>query len=448
MKRFFNFFLLIVSILALSIQACKKNTNGTVSAVPLSPTNLTGQITSQGTAGLSWTDNSTNESGFKIERKSGGASYQVIGTTNADVTTFIDATLQPNNTYTYRVYSLNSVGPSITYSNEVTLSATTLPTITTTSVSGITTMAATSGGNITADGGSPITARGVCWSTNPNPTVILTTKTVNGTGTGSFSSSLGILNASTTYYVRAYATNSSGTTYGNEITFTTQSIDLTTGLKAYYPFSGNTGDSSGNNYHGTAINLSPAPDRFGVANKSFLFGPNSAAVTTSLSNNFSNLTISLWFKSSNNITFPLTSSSTNQFCLLAFSNVNQVNKADHVGAFDPNGGGVTSWGLHGYTWMTNSSFGWNLTPTSLTSLNTEWHHVVYTRSATQATIYIDGVINNSKILTSGIPGISDYTVIGRVYSTNNGFNFIGNIDDVRIYSRVLTASEVDYLSKH
>ncbi|MCF8318541.1 MAG: hypothetical protein K9I02_07315, partial [Haliscomenobacter sp.] len=88
-----------------------------------------------------------------------------------------------------------------------------VPTLTTTSIVSITTTSATSGGNISADGGATITARGVVWSTSTNPTIILTTKTSNGTGIGSFTSTLTNLTPKTTYYVRAYAINSAGTGY-------------------------------------------------------------------------------------------------------------------------------------------------------------------------------------------------------------------------------------------
>lgn len=81
---------------------------------------------------------------------------------------------------------------------------------------------AKSGGNITSDGGSPITARGIVWSTNSSPTVSLATKTVDGTGMGSFVSKMTGLTEKTTYYVKAYATNSTGTGYGNELTFVTR----------------------------------------------------------------------------------------------------------------------------------------------------------------------------------------------------------------------------------
>ena len=90
---------------------------------------------------------------------------------------------------------------------------TVLPTIVTTTISAITSNSALCGGNITSDGGASITARGVCWSTSQNPT-IADSNTNDGTGAGSFTSSLTNLTAGTTYYVRAYATNSVGTSYG------------------------------------------------------------------------------------------------------------------------------------------------------------------------------------------------------------------------------------------
>jgi uncharacterized protein (TIGR02145 family) len=89
----------------------------------------------------------------------------------------------------------------------------------------ITPTKANCGGQITDDGGSPVTARGVCWSTIQNPT-IADSKTIDGTGTGIFNSSLTGLTATTTYFVKAYATNSVTTRYGNEMVFKTYSGSL------------------------------------------------------------------------------------------------------------------------------------------------------------------------------------------------------------------------------
>ena len=95
-----------------------------------------------------------------------------------------------------------------------------LPTVTTAAISNIDKTTATGGGEVTADGGDEVTARGVCWSTSHNPTVS-GSHTTDGTGTGSFESAMTGLDANTTYYVRAYATNEAGTAYGEEESFTT-----------------------------------------------------------------------------------------------------------------------------------------------------------------------------------------------------------------------------------
>src|ERR1035437_34492 len=99
-----------------------------------------------------------------------------------------------------------------------------VPTLTTAAITVITGNSATGGGNVTVAGGADVTARGVCFGKNHNPTVS-DSKTANGTGTGAFISALSGLKGHTVYYVRAYATNSAGTGYGPEVSFTTL-VDL------------------------------------------------------------------------------------------------------------------------------------------------------------------------------------------------------------------------------
>lgn len=93
--------------------------------------------------------------------------------------------------------------------------------MTTTEITDITTNTVISGGNISDEGSSPVIARGVCWSTFQNPTTS-DNITTDGTGTSSFTSNISGLSVNTTYYVRAYATNSEGTGYGQILSFTTQ----------------------------------------------------------------------------------------------------------------------------------------------------------------------------------------------------------------------------------
>ncbi|MCU0378384.1 MAG: DUF1566 domain-containing protein [Bacteroidales bacterium] len=104
--------------------------------------------------------------------------------------------------------------------NVPTWSGAAFASLTTDDISSVTSTAAISGGNITSDGGAEVTARGVCWSTSSNPT-IADSHTSNGGGTGTFTSNLTGLTGGSLYYVRAYATNSVGTAYGNELNFAT-----------------------------------------------------------------------------------------------------------------------------------------------------------------------------------------------------------------------------------
>ena len=101
----------------------------------------------------------------------------------------------------------------------------TIATIATSPVSSISGNTASSGGNITKDGGASIIQRGVVWSTSPNPT-IADSQSMDGIGTGNYTSILSSLTTNTTYYVKAYATNSVGTAYGNELSFTTKTVNV------------------------------------------------------------------------------------------------------------------------------------------------------------------------------------------------------------------------------
>jgi hypothetical protein len=128
--------------------------------------------------------------------------------------------------YHVRAYATNSVSTSYgTYTQFTTLSSPIAPTVATTAISNIGITSAYGGGNVTSDGGTTITARGVCWSTTTNPT-IANSHTSDGTGVSIFISGLTGLNSSTHYYVRAYATNSVGTSYGSNVEVTTNTVPV------------------------------------------------------------------------------------------------------------------------------------------------------------------------------------------------------------------------------
>ncbi len=172
------------------------STGGTLYANFTSPTNFIGKVVTAGDvtsfASADWSIASTS-------------ACKDAGTTVASVTTDILGTPRPQGgVYDIGAYEVKTIP---------ILDATT-------AASSITSSSASSGGNITANGGASVSARGVCWNQSINPT-ISSAHTTNGTGNGSFTSSFSGLQPNKTYYVRAYATNSVGTGYGAQISFTT-----------------------------------------------------------------------------------------------------------------------------------------------------------------------------------------------------------------------------------
>ena len=143
---------------------------------------------------------------------------QSEGTTGEFTAVITD--IVPNHTYSFRAYAINAKGTSYgeTMSFMIEMS---LPTVTTVGVTDITDNSAVSGGVIVDDGGGDIIAKGVVWSRSKNPTVEDSFKTEDGTGSSSYISYLTDLTPGRTYYVRAYATNLLGTSYGDQHEFRT-----------------------------------------------------------------------------------------------------------------------------------------------------------------------------------------------------------------------------------
>ena len=170
--------------------------------------------------------------------------------------------LKGNTTYYVRAYATNSAGTG--YGPEVSFkTAIDLPAVTTAAVTGITKVAAVSGGDVTYDGGGTVTAKGLVWGTSANPT-ITNGKIDGGNGLGAFVSNLTGLNKFTVYHVRAFATNSAGTAYGADVTFTTLADILTWNIPgdyvdASYPGSGLANWSPDKSPQ--VISTIPAPDK-------------------------------------------------------------------------------------------------------------------------------------------------------------------------------------------
>ncbi len=225
MKKDLSFFAIVCAIVLMGMfQGCKKATIPELTTVTLSEVGLTsavsgGTIITDGgeditAKGVCWSTsaNPTIEGDFKTSDGAGSANFtsNIVG-------------LSEGTTYYVRAYATNEVGTA--YGNELsfTTNEVTGAVLTTAEPSALTSESVVVGGNITSDGGGNITARGVYWGTSPNPTE---NKTNDGAGSGVFSSNLTGLSDGTVYYYRAYATNSSGTTYGQELSFITPVTDI------------------------------------------------------------------------------------------------------------------------------------------------------------------------------------------------------------------------------
>ena len=235
LKRFFMKKITIYRIMAFLITltvllgSCTKE----MSEVRLEPTLSTSQ-----TFGI--TSDSATVVGFVVASGDGfserGVCYNTAANPTIDNSKVIYTKDTPSATFNVALSGLNyatkyyarayaTTDGLTVYGEEVTF--TTLPvqpTLTTAAITEITGNSASAGGNVTVTGGATVTSRGVCFGLNPNPTVA-DSKTTNGEGPGEFVSLITELKGNTKYYLRAYATNSAGTSYGPEVSFTTL-VDL------------------------------------------------------------------------------------------------------------------------------------------------------------------------------------------------------------------------------
>ena len=232
LKKMFPIFLLLIVVAAIVV-SCKKD-DGNVQPVVVIPTvttepvtNITitsaqsgGNVTSDGNGpiierGVTWSKTANPMVGAvgSYETQDGSATGPFVSTMTTDIT--------PGTIYHVKAYARNEAG--ISYGSELTFTtlSLSLPTLTTAPISQITNNSAQSGGGVFTDGGAPVINRGVCISTLPNPTVSGGIVPASGTGLGSFVVTMFSLTSNTLYHVRAYAENSVGVAYGNDITFTT-----------------------------------------------------------------------------------------------------------------------------------------------------------------------------------------------------------------------------------
>ena len=215
--------LLIISIFF--IHSCRKDelpvlTTAYISDITPYSANCGGTIITEGSGpviakGVCWatTENPTTENDITYADPGTGTFSCII------------QGLSPGTLYHVRAFATNTKGTS--YGNDVSFtSLADIPFISLTGVSDITQTTATASGNVGDEHGASVTARGACWSTMPFP-LISDPHTIDGSGTGSFTSKLTSLNPGTEYYLRAYATNITGTAYSDAIKFTTSIVHYT-----------------------------------------------------------------------------------------------------------------------------------------------------------------------------------------------------------------------------
>jgi uncharacterized protein (TIGR02145 family) len=236
--RFTGMILLVLSVPV--FHSCKKDKTSPPVVSTASITDITrttavsgGNITNDGGAavtskGICW--NTTGNPSVSDSKTNDGAGSGIFASNLTQ--------LQAGTLYHVRAYAINSAGTG--YGAELTFTSdqASVADVTTTGPTSVTLASAVSGGNIISDNGAAITAKGICWATTKYPTTN-DSKTNAGAGSGSFTGSITGLLSETVYYIRAYATNSVGTSYGNQVSFKT--------------FTGTVSDINGNTYYTIAI---------------------------------------------------------------------------------------------------------------------------------------------------------------------------------------------------
>ena len=332
--------IIILLSVVLFFIGCSTNNNGTVTVIPIAPTNLTGTVISTTQINLSWIDNATNEDGYKVERKTGNGNYAVIGSMGANLSTYSDLGLTTNTTYTYRVYAYNSAGNSLQYSNELTL---------------------------TTQDSIP------SWLTN--------------------------------------------------------------GLVGYWPFNGNANDESGNGNDGTVNGAMLTTDRFGNSEKAYSFNGDGNLINTSnpFYNGNNNHTISVWFNASNDLTDRMIFNTSPHGIEAYFLNyyLNPINNLTFALG-------------NGTTWTTSPSGSYFPYSVNINS----WHNFTIVANNTIYTFYIDGILTYThNPISLPTNQLADVYFGGTPVGAGGGY-FSGSLDDIRIYNRALTQSEVTYLATH
>ena len=197
------------------------------------------------------------------------------------------------------------------------------------------------------------------------------------------------------------------------------------GLMAHYPFNGNPGDVSGD-YNGTLHGATSTSDRFGNANRAYGFDGNDWIELPNILANFENGTFAAWIK----INTPIAGSPATIVSKPRAAGQSGLNLRVHQ---DPDNAQLA---LHNGTQFSSTGTA-NLE-------DSKWHYLVGTVDGSRTSIYVDGVLVDSDLFAAASSSSSQPLAIGRDHGPANSY-FNGVIDEVRIYNRALSASEVRYL---
>ena len=375
---------------------------------PTAPSGLTATAVSASQINLTWTDNSTNEGAFLIERSSDNVTFTLLGYAGADVTNYVDTGLSANTTYYYRVRARNTIGDS-PYSNVA--SAMTFNTSVVAAPTGLTATPGNAKVNLKWNAVTGATSYNVKRSTtNGGPYVtIASPSTTNYTD-------FGLVNGTTYYYV----VSSLGS--GEEGTNPTQASATPNGIPvAHYRFENNTLDSSGNNNHAVPTGVFTYGAGKVGANSATFDGSTFAALTKVVQTNF---TVAAWVKTTGAGVLPV------------------------VDAESP--GTSADWG----TLISGGKFGMfvgapdTFLYSSVNVNDGSWHHVAATRRSDtgEVRLYVDGVFNTNKFLPVGPRTAPIDFHIGANHTPASLAHFTGSMDDVRLYDEGLVAVDIAALA--
>lgn len=169
---------------------------------------------------LSWTQSNKNIDGFTISRNESEGTMSEVAKIVKSVISWNDSTVKGGTKYGYQLYAYAGTNQSNPLQISITTSIREATIVTESNVSNLTVNSVKLGGNVSSDGGAVVTERGICYGITQNPS-IANNKVVMGNGTGTFSNTITGLTENTTYYAKAYATNSVGTSYGEIVSFST-----------------------------------------------------------------------------------------------------------------------------------------------------------------------------------------------------------------------------------